>query len=135
MDERNHQVTQMGAIYSKAELVIVWLGLASEETLLHFANKPQVSPYRKARKTIQEDLSGNQYWTRAWITQELVLAHRINVAIGPLTFTFDKLVDLVRKSGWRKDRATPFYPFLDLGYSKINILGKPIGSLLDTFRD
>jgi hypothetical protein len=70
--ERNHQVQQMGQIYSGASEVISWLGIGKEivkilsivakggfdgESYRHFCN------------------SG--YWDRAWITQEVVLARRI----------------------------------------------------------
>jgi hypothetical protein len=50
--EKNHQVQQMGEIYSTAALVLMWLGKACSPSSLH----------------------RSEYWTRAWITQEVVLA-------------------------------------------------------------
>lgn len=57
--ERNHQVAQMGAIYRRAAEVIVWLG-----------------------KDDLADLSLSAYWSRAWITQEIVLARKIKMFAG-----------------------------------------------------
>jgi hypothetical protein len=71
--ERNHQVTQMGNIYSQASLVVIWLGNYSK-------------PYHKYGDWYYDDtwdeLGKNEYWTRAWIAQEFVLARNINFLIG-----------------------------------------------------
>jgi hypothetical protein len=71
--ERNHQVTQMGNIYSQASLVVIWLGNYSK-------------PYHKYGDRYYDDtwdeLGKNEYWTRAWIAQEFVLARNINFLIG-----------------------------------------------------
>jgi hypothetical protein len=71
--ERNHQVTQMGNIYSQANLVVIWLGNYSK-------------PYHKYGDRYYDDtwdeLGKNEYWTRAWIAQEFVLARNINFLIG-----------------------------------------------------
>lgn len=72
--ERNHQVTQMGDIYSQASRVVVWLG-----------NYPEV--VRRGAKdevfnAFWEQLGRNEYWHRAWITQEFVLPRHIDFLIN-----------------------------------------------------
>jgi len=141
--ERNHQVMQMGRIYSRAETVIAWLGLASKETVLHYHGELQLryshpstwkerTPVREARRAVNNDLLGNDYWTRAWITQELKLARRIAVAIGPLTITMHRLRVLLRGLPGNTDEAIGRVFAL---ISSQKIVGNPLASLLLTFRD
>jgi hypothetical protein len=84
--ERNHQVQQMGHIYSRAKMVISWLGndpeiasffkLAREinfwSTLSNF-HPPIMADYIEQIVLI----SSHIYWTRAWVTQEVILAQRL----------------------------------------------------------
>jgi hypothetical protein len=134
--ERNHQVMQMGRIYSEAEVVVAWLGVGSKETILYYHGdlQLQVEPLlrRYRRKIVYSDLAANPYWTRAWITQELKLARRITFAIGSLTFTIDRLLGMVR--GIRFNRYGEVNQILALGGSKQNMLGEPLANLLLTFR-
>ena len=51
MVEKNHQVQQMGDIYKGAEVVLVWVGIGNYEWILT-----------------------HEYWSRAWIAQEISLA-------------------------------------------------------------
>lgn len=90
--ERNHQVQQMGKIFANAEQVFMWLGNTENDRLLSesitlmeetpgedtrllesIISKEQdygdvKSPYDA------KDLLRNDYWSRAWVTQEVVLA-------------------------------------------------------------
>jgi hypothetical protein len=126
----------MGEIYSEAEVVIAWLGPASEETLLHYhGNMPSTYDSFWTTRTVFEDLAGNEYWTRAWITQELVLAHRISIAIGPLTFTFKKLLEMIHSIGFEFAITERFGQILAFTASKGNIVGEPLAKLLLTFRN
>ncbi|KAH6882558.1 heterokaryon incompatibility protein-domain-containing protein [Alternaria rosae] len=138
--ERNYQVMQMGRIYSGAETVIAWLGPASQETVLHYHGILQIplddpNLRRLMKTTVYNDLAGNQYWTRAWITQELILARRISVAIGSLTFTINKLLEMVRAIGFAFARREAVSQVSALGSSSHIIVGNPLASLLLTFRD
>lgn len=80
--ERNHQVSMMGDIYSKAQCVIVWLGDCSDEKCDLLADV--FSGHKKHRPTWveapqQAALNGfmhSPYWSRAWIVQEYHLARR-----------------------------------------------------------
>ena len=86
--ERNHQVQQMGDIYSHAAEVLVWLakpGLklsqSEVEIVLRDLEGEELSTFTsKALMTIQF----NKYWRRAWIVQEFVLAKRIYILLDRL---------------------------------------------------
>lgn len=54
-NERNHQVKIMSSIYTSAESVIIWLRAGEK--------KPAIA-----------DISQNQYWSRLWVIQEIMLA-------------------------------------------------------------
>jgi hypothetical protein len=101
--ERNHQVSQMGAIYSEAMCVLVWLGVgdaASSEAIdmLGQLDSPTFEEYSSEDEiSILDDLAtpkGNQrlltilslcrqsYWTRLWIIQEILMAKNIIICSG-----------------------------------------------------
>ncbi|KAJ8118085.1 hypothetical protein OPT61_g857 [Boeremia exigua] len=65
-EERNHQVAQMGKIYTNAEKVIMWLGTPPTTSQREISN-PAIWRHMNF-------IFYNEYWTRAWITQEVVLA-------------------------------------------------------------
>jgi hypothetical protein len=86
--ERNHQVMQMGQIYSKAERVVVWLGESNEDskiaidflvktgagtrwTLLPHASVLEEDATIQGNKQLSavESLCARQYWRRLWIIQ------------------------------------------------------------------
>jgi hypothetical protein len=77
MDEKNSQVAQMGAIYSRASTVLVWLGLCDDEiaaTLLYVRTAPEPqslseTPVRGLFKLLQ-----SPWWQRIWVVQEIYLA-------------------------------------------------------------
>ncbi|KAH7069922.1 heterokaryon incompatibility protein-domain-containing protein, partial [Paraphoma chrysanthemicola] len=79
--ERNHQVQQMGQIYSQAKEVVVWLG-EDEGIADLFRFAATLTPFNRrsdAQNLSQyidaiHDLFDHVYWSRAWITQELALA-------------------------------------------------------------
>jgi hypothetical protein len=89
VSERNHQVSQMGQIYSRASTVLGWLGCDKEiERFCKFLIRlaAQAPGHEKeARKiwgkqssenyyTCWVALWNNAYWRRAWVTQEIFLA-------------------------------------------------------------
>lgn len=97
--ERNHQVSQMGHIYSSAASVLMWLGRSEDiarfldfmqsmvATLSGSYDLKQVRKYwyqHKSRQT-QSDWYAFltcSYWTRAWITQEVLLSKEARVLAG-----------------------------------------------------
>ena len=82
--ERNHQVAQMGAIYTAAAHVLVWLG--SSSNIAEFFRSwnrifqaggswhwwwMSVQDSRKGAGAGWVEFANHPYWTRAWITQEI----------------------------------------------------------------
>ncbi|XPS68715.1 hypothetical protein M3J09_001001 [Ascochyta lentis] len=79
VSERNHQVQQMGTIYSNAVEVISWLG--DNRELATYLKECQRFIRHSTRAVT--DLPGEQalvesdYWRRAWIPQEVTLAKNV----------------------------------------------------------
>lgn len=112
IDERGHQVSQMGRIYSKAEEVVIWLGEADDNTdkamdhiaeIMHAANlassaSPSLDnsfrswadilaaflarPDSDVCLTALAVLFTRQWWTRVWTVQEVGMARRATVHCG-----------------------------------------------------
>ncbi|KAJ4347210.1 uncharacterized protein N0V89_011149 [Didymosphaeria variabile] len=87
VSERNHQVQQMGNIFARAEQVFIWLGLIDEKDLKITKNQEkegllQVKEYDYyLRYSLLNWIRANQYWRRAWILQEVVLAKQAMVIL------------------------------------------------------
>jgi hypothetical protein len=94
--ERNHQVKQMGAIYQRAERVVVWLGRpkslkgANTASVLDSLEKSfdlgleysAFQPNLKAKWLELTALCELPYWHRQWIVQEIGLAAELHVYHG-----------------------------------------------------
>lgn len=79
--ERNAQVQQMGAIYKNAKHVISWLGRSEHAAPLLRRIRHEEGPH--ADETLLPSITwfeSNAYWTRAWITQEILLAQHLIIA-------------------------------------------------------
>jgi hypothetical protein len=110
--ERNHQVSQMGAIYSEAMCVLVWLGVgeAASSKAIDMLNQlgqdsPTSDDYSSEYEiSILDELAtpeGNQpllailslcrqsYWTRLWIIQEILMAKDIIICSGTKTLQWE----------------------------------------------
>jgi hypothetical protein len=118
--EKNHQVQQMGRIYSSAAEVIAWLGDDNTLARLMKAETPEsITPKEygiarlpgKATMVRQpeyyEALCNNAYWKRAWIVQEILHArHLFFLAQGVMMHVdeFKKMLlrvpDLNAKEPW-----------------------------------
>jgi hypothetical protein len=77
--EKNHQVQQMGWIYSNATQVVSWLGDKPDlARLFRYANNSERGDkqplLRSEALRIICKLCDDIYWKRAWITQEILLA-------------------------------------------------------------
>jgi hypothetical protein len=90
-EERSHQVSIMGRIYSSASRVIVWLGsysgLAAEGLLFvhaaYLSEHLDFDTMQEYEKQLEE-LFKLPYWTRIWIVQEFVLAKSTEIWLGYL---------------------------------------------------
>jgi hypothetical protein len=76
--ERNHQVQQMGAVYSHALKVISWFGPNDNIAKYLLASFPE----RECDVEALQSLCDHVYWKRAWITQEFLLARRNTLMAG-----------------------------------------------------
>lgn len=111
--ERNHQVAQMGSVYANSVEVISWLGLnQSIERAFTFALDLSMDPRygtwdmvrdqekrwlqrnNKTNGQLKRDWSAvleDRYWTRAWITQEILLAQNVKFLVNNLEVTFKQI--------------------------------------------
>ncbi|CAO2652682.1 Nn.00g020930.m01.CDS01 [Neocucurbitaria sp. VM-36] len=100
--ERNHQVSQMGKIYSNAKEVLAWIGPAANDSdfLLAYTKKhhgskaddgkdgrrPEIPAASKEDKRLAlrafNSFIKRDYWHRAWIVQELILAKEVSIYCG-----------------------------------------------------
>ena len=104
--EKSHQVQRMGDIYSRAEAVLVWLGVEPAlKDLFSFAH--MVSEARKEEAYDLSAILGRQkenhlinlfhrlcespYWGRTWIIQELLLACKLIIVHGAGEMCWDSL--------------------------------------------
>ncbi|KAI1376963.1 heterokaryon incompatibility protein-domain-containing protein [Hypoxylon crocopeplum] len=107
--EKSYQVGLMKTIYSKASRVIVWLGTGSKVTTDAFNVARQFGDTRaeedrnnlwtrvtttpgwwSIRRVFNRILS-HEWWTRAWIIQEVVVARRVVVQRGSAQLDWDTL--------------------------------------------
>ncbi|KAF2822655.1 hypothetical protein CC86DRAFT_81102 [Ophiobolus disseminans] len=98
--ERNHQVGQMGQIFSNAICVHIWLGIAPAPML------DVVQAIRRGRSRssldwhkvhvnvplINKHIIKNGYFCRAWVTQEVLLARSVTVRLGTESLSLSELI-------------------------------------------
>jgi len=103
--ERNEQVSKMGQIYSDAEEVVAWMGPNLPTSfyrnrfglLLEWLNPAYLrglllaSPPTKSELDFLKKVRHNQYWSRAWIVQEQLLAYKVTVLIGSTRMRKERL--------------------------------------------
>jgi hypothetical protein len=99
--ERNAQVKMMRQIYERAQRVVIWLGIQSDESSLAFNFMKFVSSDRRKRSMKSEKLDGTTkyvgvqeeleavrtlcqrpYWQRLWIVQEVVVSQEAELYCG-----------------------------------------------------
>jgi hypothetical protein len=139
-EERSHQVSIMGRIYSSASRVIVWLGLYSglaAEGLLwvvaeYLGNASTLDTLQDYEKQLEE-LFRLPYWSRIWIVQEYVLAKSIDIWLGYLKRDgkmFSWLVEQLRirsEAWWNNLRSFPLkHPELEPFYHLKHLPGMAI---------
>jgi hypothetical protein len=92
--ERTHQVQQMGLIFSQATEVVSWLGRSPETVdFLQKVSGNQVPP-QLATKFVQLE-----YWRRAWVTQEVLLARQVTLMAGASELPMEDLPGYVKDMG------------------------------------
>ncbi|KAL2063514.1 hypothetical protein VTL71DRAFT_5319 [Oculimacula yallundae] len=126
VDERNHQVTQMGEIYSHAETVILWLGDGQSASVLAIRSLSESSSDYWNVSSDNTDaaswttlpilmafraLCRQKYWTRLWIIQEVLLATTIELQWADEVCQWSQLCWLVRNISmdWLKNGPNDLY--------------------------
>ncbi|KAK7962961.1 heterokaryon incompatibility 6 OR allele [Apiospora aurea] len=123
--ERNHQVGRMRDIYSNAETVRVWLGLASKTSSIAMSWIDELAsrrhrnslgvPGRLSDYTPEScrrsqtrrwkallNLLERPYWRRVWIVQEIVLAEKLRLQCGEDESRWEGLVHLLEPRGRKR---------------------------------
>ncbi|KAF2870691.1 heterokaryon incompatibility protein-domain-containing protein, partial [Massariosphaeria phaeospora] len=130
--ERNHQVRQMGTIYSQAKGVIAWLGntasIAAFVAYMHYieegnetsSNEPRRSrPYfweDTHKMKARQDFVTNQYWKRGWIIQEMLLAKDVTVLVREEEMGLASLIRTIVRTRWSLSLInSPWYKLQELG--------------------
>ncbi|KAJ4374639.1 hypothetical protein N0V86_007512 [Didymella sp. IMI 355093] len=91
-DEKNHQVAQMGKIYTNAEKVIMWLGNSH--------GKASKRLFDTGMRKYLDFICSNVYWSRAWIAQEVLLARLPVLMIADRLVPFRGLVKRYHCGDW-----------------------------------
>jgi hypothetical protein len=127
VEEKNHQVRQMGTIYKKAQDVVIWLGVL-DQSLLDFLEmaKELSGSIRKDFSQVDKTLDSYtrdllrcgisnfwslSYWNRTWIVQEimllqdkptdlLILITTDLIKMSALCLSFLEVKMLVYENGW-----------------------------------
>ncbi|KAF1916463.1 heterokaryon incompatibility protein-domain-containing protein [Ampelomyces quisqualis] len=148
VSERSHQVAHMGRIFSGAFLVYLWLGKMPLMTpWLHYLRNGKTQPDHsalpwsvifEAQQTIDTCVFNNEYWSRAWVAQEVLLARSVIVLLCHETFEFTELVKTTMKFdnvdlGSFRDCAMAQFADLINGFGYVQ--PKTLVNLLDNFRD
>jgi hypothetical protein len=136
ISERNHQVAQMGSIFSRAEYVHVWLGTIADRSTIRplLTSAPWSSLVGPDMRFIDEHILRNKYWTRAWIVQEIRLARRVELSLGAERCQLPDLILRLRYY-YPKWTGTPFEQFVLDEEDIAQIRGQPLITSLSRFSE
>lgn len=113
--EKNHQVEMMREIFSGAELVIAWLGSASEDSDLALEmlatgldpwTESGLSEYGPVQRTAPPEvlaiagLLTRSWWSRIWVVQEILLAKKFLFKCGDAELPGEQITDKESSSLW-----------------------------------
>lgn len=92
-EERSEQVLRMGDLYSKAERVVIWIGLGAPGTAEIFDQTGEGEDSRRPPDTRDSDairyLFSSPWWSRVWTVQELVLGNSVIVQCGKHSLSWE----------------------------------------------
>jgi hypothetical protein len=126
--ERNHQVSQMGEIYSNAQRVVIWLGLASADSasaLLFISSVSNSWKNVKGRSNIPSmnrqsefeavrHLCQRPYWRRLWTVQEILMANQAIIQCGFDSITWEEFSKFQVALEWERIPMPPQDDFSEL---------------------
>jgi Heterokaryon incompatibility protein (HET) len=91
LGERNHQVELMGKIFLQATEVVIWLGLARDDSDLAMKQFKEISQSITLGKPVGRPMMRAEailswcrrtYWRRMWVIQEIQLAKSLSIYCG-----------------------------------------------------
>jgi hypothetical protein len=141
VEERNHQVAQMGQIYSKAREVIIWLG-ANKAMAKFFSTWPTYIAAASSKtegsgssvisaKAGYLALVDHAYWRRAWVTQEIVLARTLRLLADDVELDAADLAGIANAPyDSRPVMDSRFLSHLDIASGVRKLKGVPLVKLL-----
>lgn len=140
--ERNHQVTQMGEIFSTAQSVYVWLGKMPSIAPIVSSLKNWQNPTYEDLGIVRSNLLAkhlykNEYWNRAWITQEFLLARHAIVFLDNEPMGLPNLLDSMKSFYLLAEdsyKSSSFSQHVESSQESDIITGLPLVSLLGRFR-
>ncbi|KAH7092444.1 heterokaryon incompatibility protein-domain-containing protein [Paraphoma chrysanthemicola] len=148
--ERNHQVKQMGRIFSRAFLVYLWLGKLPSMApfMTYFRNSKSKSLFSdpgtpwntimQTRDIVKSCIFNHEYWSRAWVTQEILLARSVMILVGRESLKFSDLVGAMTHFD-HPDLSNfsdcTFAGFADVVQTPGKLRAKTLINLLDQLRD
>lgn len=139
--ERNHQVSHMGAIYSNASCVHLWLGdtssLAPVARICTTLAKSQIGDdewhkVMSLKSEVWENVVHNSYWERAWVTQEVLLAQSVVVFFGSQRVQLEDFFSGLHYS-YLAIQEGPIARFTALESDRAHFEGKSFIELLEHF--
>ncbi|KAF2027739.1 hypothetical protein EK21DRAFT_71330 [Setomelanomma holmii] len=148
--ERNHQVKQMGRTFSRAFLVYLWLGKlpSMAPCMTYFRNSKSKSMFSdptipwnsimQTRDIVKSCIFNNEYWGRAWVTQEVLLARNVLILTGRDSFKFSDLVGAMshfEHPDLSNFSDCTFASFEDIITNPDRLRSKTLINLLDHLRD
>lgn len=129
--EKAMQVRRMGSLYSKAEQVMIWLGHetgndmgaeASLQRLRKLLEQPDGLSFRmdSEETALSESINSllrQEWFTRAWIVQELVFGSKVIVMNGNYKIEWESLMEGItdcdkiirRQLGWAEDQPRTYF--------------------------
>ncbi|KAF3037087.1 hypothetical protein E8E12_004837 [Didymella heteroderae] len=143
VQERNHQVMQMGEIFSTAGFVYVWLGRNTaaawcvQKFRAHQEGPRMSKKAAMAGRAVFPWLYHNEYWSRAWVTQELILARKLVVLLDEESVPLPELFAMLEWGHYLDHdyHNTPLGRHLPVINGTEKIAGIGLVSLINRFHD
>ncbi|KAF7538178.1 hypothetical protein G7054_g3146 [Neopestalotiopsis clavispora] len=106
-EERGHQVKMMGEIYRNAGCTVIWLGSLTVNILDIF--KPGESKEAARLTYAIECLCSDEWFTRGWVFQELVLSHNPRIQCGKRRIGWNVLRATIQQLQWSRGAVSRFH--------------------------
>lgn len=119
--EKEVQVPLMGAIFHQADRVLAWLGdvkfVQEAKALMASMEDGSYVPLQLTKENMVErhivpswqglaHLLGHEWFTRIWISQEIILAKELALIAGNITIEWKDFLHVV--AHWKVDEISPF---------------------------